>query len=77
MTQPQILTRSAAHPSPGRGEVSGDYNGPREAAGIVSHVKKLSGPASAEVKTAEEIEDIRKAEKVVVVSNRDVSLDQE
>lgn len=32
-----------------------DYQGPREAAGIVSYVEKASGPASKELKSAEEV----------------------
>lgn len=32
-----------------------DYNGPREQAGIVSYLEKVSGPASAELKTAKEV----------------------
>lgn len=32
-----------------------DYGGPRDAAGIVSYIEKASGPASVELKTAEEV----------------------
>ncbi|KAK1804394.1 hypothetical protein P4O66_020422 [Electrophorus voltai] len=38
------------------GEDSGSYDGPRTADGIVSHLKKQAGPASVELKTAEEFE---------------------
>ncbi|CAA7013418.1 unnamed protein product [Microthlaspi erraticum] len=41
-----------------------DYNGPREADGIVSYVKKQSGPASAEIKSA--------ADAAEVVGDKDV-----
>ena len=39
----------------GKVDAPSDYNGPREAAGIVSYLEKVSGPASAELKTAEEV----------------------
>ncbi|XP_076877596.1 protein disulfide-isomerase A3 [Brachyhypopomus gauderio] len=38
------------------GEDSGSYDGPRTADGIVSHLKKQAGPASVELKTAEQLE---------------------
>ncbi|XP_048886624.1 protein disulfide-isomerase A3-like [Brienomyrus brachyistius] len=38
------------------GEDSGSYDGPRTADGIVSHMKKLAGPASSAIKTAVEFE---------------------
>lgn len=32
-----------------------DYGGPRDAAGIVSYLEKVSGPPSKELKTKEEV----------------------
>ena len=55
--------------SPCSGQVAGDYNGPREAEGIVRHVKKISGPAAEEIKSAEDLDKLKTAEKVVVVSS--------
>lgn len=43
-----------------------DYNGPRDAAGIVAHLTKLAGPASAEVKTAKELAKAKEGDVVVV-----------
>lgn len=37
------------------GEVSADYQGPRQAAGIVSYMKKQSGPSSVEVSSVEQL----------------------
>lgn len=45
-----------------------DYNGPREAPGIVSYVKKQSGPASAEIKTAADAAEVVGEKNVVAVS---------
>ncbi|GJP55272.1 hypothetical protein CLOM_g14253 [Closterium sp. NIES-68] len=44
-----------------------DYNGPRDADGIVSYLKKQSGPATSEAKSAEHIKDLAASESVVVV----------
>eukprot|EP00475_Leptophrys_vorax_P005923 TRINITY_DN1359_c0_g2_i1.p1 TRINITY_DN1359_c0_g2~~TRINITY_DN1359_c0_g2_i1.p1 ORF type:complete len:528 (+),score=116.19 TRINITY_DN1359_c0_g2_i1:93-1586(+) len=44
-----------------------EYKGPRDAAGIVSYLKKQSGPATSQVTTAKDITDITKEEDVVVV----------
>lgn len=44
-----------------------EYEGPREAAGIVSYLKKRAGPASKELTTAEEAKALKDAEKVLVV----------
>ncbi|KAK9835347.1 hypothetical protein WJX81_004050 [Elliptochloris bilobata] len=44
----------------GKVDAPSDYNGPREAAGIVSYLEKVSGPASAELKTAKEVAAFRK-----------------
>ena len=52
---------------PCSGQLAGDYNGPREADGIVRHVKKISGPAAEEIKSAEDLDKLKKIEKVVVV----------
>lgn len=42
------------------GSVVQDYKGPREADGIVSYLKKQSGPASAEIKSADDVIDVNK-----------------
>ena len=39
----------------GKVDAPSDYNGPREQAGIVSYLEKVSGPASAELKSAKEV----------------------
>ncbi|KAL3693026.1 hypothetical protein R1sor_006677 [Riccia sorocarpa] len=39
-----------------KGQLIQDYSGPRESDGIVSHLQKLSGPPSVELKSAEEAE---------------------
>ncbi len=39
----------------GKVDTPSDYNGPREHAGIVSYLEKISGPASTELKTASEV----------------------
>ncbi|KAF3523460.1 hypothetical protein F2Q69_00051794, partial [Brassica cretica] len=44
-----------------------DYNGPREAAGIVTYVKKQSGPASAEIKSADGAAEVIGEKSVVAV----------
>ena len=44
-----------------------DYQGPRDSAGIVSHLTKLAGPASVEVKTADALTKAKKEGEVVVV----------
>jgi len=48
------------------GELSSDYNGPREAGGITKYMKAQVGPASREVKTVEEAEKILAKSEVVV-----------
>ena len=50
------------------GKAVQDYNGPREANGIVEYLKKQSGPASAEIKTAEDASSLIVDKKIVVVS---------
>lgn len=47
------------------GSVVQDYKGPREADGIVSYLKKQSGPASAEIKSADDVIDVNK---IIIVS---------
>ncbi|CAH8357220.1 unnamed protein product [Eruca vesicaria subsp. sativa] len=47
------------------GKAVQDYNGPREADGIVTYLKKQSGPASFEIKSAEDASEVDK--KVIVV----------
>ncbi|CAH8354751.1 unnamed protein product [Eruca vesicaria subsp. sativa] len=44
-----------------------DYNGPRESAGIVTYVKKQSGPASAEIKSADGAAEVIGEKDVVAV----------
>jgi len=48
------------------GEVSSDYNGPREAAGIVKFMRSQVGPASKEVKTVAEAEVLLAKTEVVI-----------
>ncbi|CAM6081511.1 unnamed protein product [Calypogeia fissa] len=51
-----------------KGEVISDYKGPREEAGIVDYLKKLSGPASIELTSAEQTEEfLKENEKEIVV----------
>lgn len=45
-----------------------DYNGPREAEGIVTYLKKQSGPASVEIKSADSAAEIVGEKNVVAVS---------
>lgn len=47
------------------GSVVQDYKGPREADGIVSYLKKQSGPASTEIKSADDVTDVNK---IIIVS---------
>lgn len=42
------------------GKSSQDYKGPRDADGIVDYLKKQSGPASAEIKSAEDASNLIK-----------------
>ena len=51
------------------GSVVQDYKGPREADGIVAYVKKQSGPASVEIKTAEDATSFVDEKKIVIVSS--------
>lgn len=51
------------------GSVVQDYKGPREADGIVSYVKKQSGPASAEIKSSKDAEDFIDVNKIIIVSS--------
>lgn len=53
-----------------------DYNGPREADGIVTYVKKQSGPASAEIKSAAAAAEIVGGKNVVSVSSSEIFLFQ-
>lgn len=50
------------------GEKIQDYNGPREADGIVTYVKKQSGPASPEIKTKEDVERLIDDKNIFIVS---------
>ncbi|KAF3446997.1 hypothetical protein FNV43_RR12177 [Rhamnella rubrinervis] len=49
------------------GKTVEEYKGPREADGIVAYVKKLSGPASVEVKTVEDASSFTSEKKIVIV----------
>ena len=59
------------------GEVSQEYNGPREAAGIVKFMKAQVGAASKECKTDEDLETLLKKPEVVVVSYLTEKADQD
>ena len=48
------------------GELSADYNGPREAAGITKYMKSQVGPASKEIKTVAEADAILAKKDVVI-----------
>jgi hypothetical protein len=50
------------------GSVISEYKGPREAAGIVAHLKQLVGPPSQEITSAEQAEEIVKKSQLTVVS---------
>jgi len=54
------------------GKAVQEYNGPREAEGIVTYLKKQSGPASAEIKSADDASEVVSDKKVVVVSTKHV-----
>ena len=45
-----------------------EYKGPRQADGIVEYLKKQSGPASAEIKSAEDGSNLIDDKKIVIVS---------
>ncbi|KAG0566686.1 hypothetical protein KC19_7G081300 [Ceratodon purpureus] len=49
------------------GSIISDYKGPREAAGIVAHLKQLVGPPSSEITSAEQAEEIVKKSQLTVV----------
>lgn len=51
------------------GKTIQDYKGPREADGIVEYLKKQSGPASTEIKLAEDASSFIDEKKVVIVSS--------
>jgi thiol-disulfide isomerase/thioredoxin len=48
-------------------DAASDYGGPRDAAGIASYVTKLSGPATTELTSAEEVAAFAAKDSVVVV----------
>merc|ERR1712170_214415 len=50
------------------GELSQDYNGPREVNGIVKYMKAQVGPASKECKSQDDLDNLLKKKEVVVVS---------
>ena len=45
-----------------------EYKGPREADGIVAYLKKETGPASAEIKSLEDVKSLIDESKVFIVS---------
>lgn len=45
-----------------------DYKGPRDADGIVAYLKKQAGPASAEIKSKEDVARLIDEKKITVVS---------
>lgn len=49
------------------GKIIQEYKGPREADGIVEYLKKQSGPASAEIKSAEDASSFIGEKKVVII----------
>lgn len=51
------------------GKVVQDYKGPREADDIVDYLKKQSGPATAEIKSADDASALIDKNKVVIVSD--------
>lgn len=50
------------------GSVVQEYKGPRDADGIVTYLKKQSGPASFEIKSPEEASSVIEDNKILVVS---------
>lgn len=50
------------------GKQSQEYKGPREADGIVSYLKKQAGPASTEIKSAEDASSFIDEKKITLVS---------
>lgn len=51
-----------------KGDTVQDYNGPREADGIVQYLKKQAGPASSVVSSSEDADNIIDPKKVFIVS---------
>lgn len=51
-----------------RGKTVEDYKGPRDAQGIVSYLKKQTGPASVEIKSTEDGNTLIDGDKIVIVS---------
>lgn len=49
------------------GEISQDYNGPREVNGIVKYMKAQVGPSSKECSSDADVEKLRQKDEVVVV----------
>mmetsp|Transcript_13095 Transcript_13095/g.36833 ORF Transcript_13095/g.36833 Transcript_13095/m.36833 type:complete len:378 (-) Transcript_13095:658-1791(-) len=52
----------------GNTEKPADYEGPREADGIIKHVKKISGPASTLLETTEAVEAFKSGEDIPIVA---------
>ena len=61
---PTIKIFRGKDPSPAG---AAEYGGPRDAAGIVSHLSKLAGPATKEVKDASAVAEAREASDVLVL----------
>ncbi len=59
------------------GELSQDYNGPREAAGITKYMKAQVGPSSKELKTANDLEAFLDKAEVTIVSFLEAESDRE
>lgn len=49
------------------GEVASDYNGPREAAGIVKYMKAQTGPASRELKSVADLDKYLRAQETTIL----------
>ncbi len=50
------------------GAVSADYSGPRDSAGIVSHMKKMAGPLAKEIKNVGEMEKLLSTTETTVIA---------
>lgn len=50
------------------GEIVQDYNGPRDADGIVAYLKRQAGPASTEIKSKEDASKSIDEKKIFIVS---------
>ena len=59
------------------GELSQDYNGPREANGIIKYMKSQAGPASKELKDAKDLSATQEKSDVVIVGLFDSATEAE